>query len=117
MSSASQLVLDAETQLAWGDVGGAAETYVEAVEAAVREFAEGRGWPTEAHHDLLVAGGNLPGETEDQEFLDLFAAYVGLTFNDTRGWTAEELEFYRHQVKRLVEKLVALTSSLAKTEE
>jgi hypothetical protein len=117
MTSASQLLTVAERLFSKGLPGGAAELYVEAAESAIRAFANERGWPTDSQHDILVAGGRLPEETGDREFTTLFSAAVGLMFNDTRGWTAEEVEFYRHQVKRLVEKLVALTPSLTNSEE
>ena len=103
------LLVQAENELASGDVRQASEKGWGAAAQMVKSIAEQRGWSHRSHAALYNAIARLVSETGDDEIRRLFAVAGDLHVNFYENWNnAENVTAGLADVERLIDKLEPL---------
>ena len=106
---ARELLVQARTELAAGDLRQASEKGWGAAAQIVKAISEHRGWPHRGHAQLYGAVSNLVGETSDAQIGNLFRSANALHMNFYEGWmNAESVRDGINDVETLLEKLEPL---------
>ena len=104
-----QLLAQAHTELAAGDLRQAAEKGWGAAAQLVKATAEARGWDHDTHRGLFVTVRGLAEETGDTEVHGLFASANYLHVDFYEGvFDAAMVEYHLARVEQFVAKLDAL---------
>ena len=107
-----ELLAQARTELAAGDLRQAGEKGWGAAAQMVKAYAEHRGWPHSSHRYLFTTINDLARESGDREFHDLFAHanYLHSNFYE-HSFDADIVAWDLDRVQQLINKLEPLLDS------